>query len=174
MRELFDLSPTRYYQLLNDRTALQLQLQGFAASGDPEVREAVRNCFDAMWTTVSETTGLDAVTVKTFLAFGMLLDVGAALDVLDVDAPWADGNVGMYGKSYDGETQVSVAGLGDPEKTKYLKAIVPIASVAGQYEYSNMDGVPFAGQAALALERARARTAENDARDEAEDSWGKR
>ncbi len=31
-----------------------------------------------------------------------------------------------------------------------------------------------AEQAAAALDRARARTAENDARDEAEDSWGKR
>lgn len=90
-RTALALMGSRYYQLLNDRTALQLQLQGFAASGDPEVREAVRNCFDTMWTTVSETTGLDAVTVKAFLAFGMLLDVGAALDVLDVDAPWADG-----------------------------------------------------------------------------------
>ncbi len=29
-------------------------------------------------------------------------------------------------------------------------------------------------QAASALDRARARTAENDARDEAEDGWGKR
>ena len=42
---------------------------------------------------------------------------------------------------------------------------------------ANMDRLgPYtsAEQAATALERARARTAANDARDEAEDSWGKR
>jgi len=42
---------------------------------------------------------------------------------------------------------------------------------------ANMDRLgPYSSkeQAAAALERARARTAENDARDEAEDSWGKR
>lgn len=76
-------------------------------------------------------------------------DTARVIEYLGRDAPWTDGNVGMYGKSYDGETQVSVAGLGGEARTRYLKAIVPIASVAGQYEYSNMDGVPFAGQAAL-------------------------
>ena len=42
---------------------------------------------------------------------------------------------------------------------------------------ANMDRLgPYDSQeqATAALERARARTAENDARDEAEDSWGKR
>ncbi|MFP5372515.1 MAG: CocE/NonD family hydrolase, partial [Actinomycetes bacterium] len=64
-------------------------------------------------------------------------------------ADWSTGAVGMYGHSYDAETQLSVAGRGDRDRTKYLKAIVPSASVGGQYEYSYMDGVPFAGQAAL-------------------------
>jgi predicted acyl esterase len=76
-------------------------------------------------------------------------DTARVIEYLGRDAAWADGNVGMYGKSYDGETQVSTAGLGGAARTKYLKAIVPIESVGGQYEYSNMDGVPFAGQAAL-------------------------
>ncbi|HEX2087304.1 MAG TPA: CocE/NonD family hydrolase [Solirubrobacteraceae bacterium] len=76
-------------------------------------------------------------------------DAARVIEYLGRDAPWADGNVGMYGHSYDAETQVSVAGRGDPAKTRYLKAIVPSASVGGQYEYSHMDGVPYAGQAAL-------------------------
>jgi predicted acyl esterase len=76
-------------------------------------------------------------------------DTARVIEYLGRDASWSDGNVGMYGKSYDAETQVSTAGLGGAARTKYLKAIVPIASVGGQYEYSNMDGVPFAGQAAL-------------------------
>ena len=78
------------------------------------------------------------------------IDDGARIvEHLGRDAPWSNGSVGMYGISYDGETQISTAGLGDPEKTKYLKAIVPAASVSGQYEYSFFDGVPYAGQALL-------------------------
>ncbi|HTJ68642.1 MAG TPA: TetR/AcrR family transcriptional regulator [Actinospica sp.] len=80
-----------YDELLADRTALLLQLQGFAAASDPEVRDAVRDRFSRMWHTVADTTGLDPVTVKSFLAFGMLLNNGAALGVREVDEPWAAG-----------------------------------------------------------------------------------
>ncbi len=70
---------------------------------------------------------------------------GAAriIEYLGRDAPWSDGNVGSYGISYDGETQTSVAGLGNPKRTKYLKAIVPVAAIGGLYEWSYADGVPF-------------------------------
>jgi AcrR family transcriptional regulator len=81
----------QYYGLLTDRTSLLLQLQGFAACGDAEVRAAVRERFAHMWQTVADSTGLDSVTVKSFLAFGMLLNVGAALDVEGIDEPWAEG-----------------------------------------------------------------------------------
>ncbi|WP_433654126.1 TetR/AcrR family transcriptional regulator [Nocardia sp. CA-128927] len=81
----------QYFDLLADRTGLLLQLQGFAACGDPEVRDAVRECFARMWGTAEDGTGLEPVTVKTFLAFGMLLNAGAAMDVEQVDATWADG-----------------------------------------------------------------------------------
>ncbi len=81
----------QYYELLTDTTNLLLQLQGFAAAGDVEVRDAVRERFARMWDAVADTTGLDPVTIKSFLAFGMLLNAGAALDVGDVDEPWAHG-----------------------------------------------------------------------------------
>jgi len=80
-----------YDALLTDRTALLLQLQGFAAASEPEVREAVRTSFARMWHTVADVTGLDPVTVKSFLAFGMLLNNAAALELRDVDEPWAHG-----------------------------------------------------------------------------------
>lgn len=82
-------------------------------------------------------------------AANQIEDGARLVEYLGRDAPWTSGAVGMYGISYDGETQISVAGLGDKAKTKYLKAIVPAASVAGQYEYSHFDGVPYAGQALL-------------------------
>lgn len=80
-----------YDALLADRTSLLLQLQGFAAAGEPEVREAVRASFARMWHTVADVTGLDPVTVKSFLAFGMLLNNAAALELAEVDEPWARG-----------------------------------------------------------------------------------
>lgn len=81
----------QYNEMLADRTSLLLQLQGFAACGDPEVRDAVRAGFGRMWQVVAETTGLDPVTIKAFLAFGMLLNNGAALQVAELDEPWAQG-----------------------------------------------------------------------------------
>jgi AcrR family transcriptional regulator len=81
----------QYNELLADRTSLLLQLQGFAACGDPDVRDAVRTSFRRMWQTVAEVTGLDPVTVKAFLAFGMLLNNGAAIGVAELDEPWAAG-----------------------------------------------------------------------------------
>lgn len=81
----------RYNEMLADRTSLLLQLQGFAASGDPEVRDAVRDSFGRMWQAVAETTRLDPVTIKAFLAFGMLLNNGAALQIDDMEEPWAEG-----------------------------------------------------------------------------------
>lgn len=80
-----------YDAMLADRTALLLQLQGFAAASEPDVRDAVRGCLARMWDTVADVTGLDPVTVKSFLAFGMLLNNAAALELGEVDEPWARG-----------------------------------------------------------------------------------
>lgn len=56
-------------------------------------------------------------------------------------AEWSNGKVGMFGKSYDAETQLSAAVMAPP----HLATIVPVSSVSGQYEYSFYDGVPFTG-----------------------------
>ncbi len=85
------LMGSQYYELLADRTTLLLQLQGFAACGDSEVRDLVRARLAHMWNTVADTAGLDPVTVKSFLAFGMLLNNMAALDIDELDEPWAKG-----------------------------------------------------------------------------------
>src|SRR6202041_2403148 len=85
------LMGAHYYETLADRTILLLQLQGFAACGDAEVRDLVRTRLGRLWDTVAVTTGLDPVTVKSFLAFGMLLNNVAAHDVDQLDEPWATG-----------------------------------------------------------------------------------
>ncbi|HEY7010620.1 MAG TPA: helix-turn-helix domain-containing protein [Jatrophihabitantaceae bacterium] len=80
-----------YNAMLADRTTLLLQLQGFAAAaaGDDDVREAVRGSFGRLWQAVADTARLDPVTVKTFLAFGMLLNTNAALELTEIDDRWA-------------------------------------------------------------------------------------
>jgi AcrR family transcriptional regulator len=88
--DALSLMGAQYHESLADRTTLLLQLQGFAACGDSEVRDLVRSRIAHMWDTVAE-TGLDPVTVKSFLAFGMLLNNVAALDVGELDEPWAKG-----------------------------------------------------------------------------------
>lgn len=90
-RSALALMGAQYYELLADRTSLLLQLQGFAACGDGEVRDLVRERVARMWHTVADTSGLDPVTVKSFLAFGMLLNNVAALDVDGSGEPWAEG-----------------------------------------------------------------------------------
>jgi predicted acyl esterase len=76
-------------------------------------------------------------------------DGANVVEYLGKEAPWSNGRVGMYGASYDAETQISTAGLGDPKKTKYLKAIIPTASVGSQYDWNYMDGVPWTGATVL-------------------------
>ena len=52
---------------------------------------------------------------------------------------WSNGKVGMYGASYDAETQLTTAMLNPP----HLATIVPVASVSNQYEWSFYQGVPY-------------------------------
>jgi X-Pro dipeptidyl-peptidase len=79
-------------------------------------------------------------------AMAQIDDGARVVEYLGKDAPWTNGRVGMYGASYDAETQISTAGFGDPKKVKYLKAIIPTASVGSQYDWNFMDGVPWTGQ----------------------------
>ena len=74
---------------------------------------------------------------------GTIDDGARVIEYLGRDAPWSNGSVGMYGKSFPGGTQVSVAALGDPDKIRYLKAIVPTAPVVTWYDNNFQDGVPY-------------------------------
>lgn len=80
-----------YRRLVEDRTALLLHLQGYAACDDPDVRETVRTHFRQLWETVATLSGMDPLRVKIFLALGMLINNATAMDVLDLDEDWARG-----------------------------------------------------------------------------------
>src|SRR4029078_3387752 len=54
-------------------------------------------------------------------------------------ASWANGKVGMIGKSYDGTLANGVAATG----VKGLKTIVPVSAISSWYDYDRSQGIPF-------------------------------
>lgn len=78
-----------YRTLLSDRNFLLIQLQGFAASADPDIRDTVRRGYGRMWHTLQEASGAEPSTIKRFLALGMMLNAMAAMDLENFDESWA-------------------------------------------------------------------------------------
>jgi AcrR family transcriptional regulator len=78
-----------YMGLLKDRTRLRAQMQAYADCDDDEVREVVREGYGKLVEYVERVSGADAERVRDFFAFGMLLNVFAAMDLLDQPDPWA-------------------------------------------------------------------------------------
>lgn len=75
--------------VIEDRTRLLAQLQAYAASDDPDVREAIRSGFGSLHLFVETVSGLDPEAVARWFAAGMLLNVVAAMDVWGSREPWA-------------------------------------------------------------------------------------
>jgi len=78
-----------YHRLLDDRTLLLMQMQAYAACDDPEVRLAVREEFVRLVRFVQTASGAPDAAVRTWLAEGMLMNVGAAMDLGGVQEDWA-------------------------------------------------------------------------------------
>jgi hypothetical protein len=66
-------------------------MQGFAASADSEIRAYVRASYGEVVTDVARLAGVGPGEVWDFFAYGMLLNVVAALDLEEIadEAPWA-------------------------------------------------------------------------------------
>jgi AcrR family transcriptional regulator len=74
---------TVYFELLQSRRDLQLQLQAFAAATDPTLRPAIREGFVAVMSDVRRLLGGDANEAALFTARGMLFNILTALEVPD-------------------------------------------------------------------------------------------
>ena len=70
-----------YRRLMADENLLRCQLQGYAASSEPEIRDHMRAIYLRNFDTVRTLTGYDGATVARFFATGMLLNIGSALDL---------------------------------------------------------------------------------------------
>lgn len=75
--------------VIEDRTRLLAQLQAYAASDEPDVREAIRSGFGSLHLFVETVSGLDPEAVARWFAAGMLLNVVAAMDIWGSREPWA-------------------------------------------------------------------------------------
>jgi AcrR family transcriptional regulator len=73
-----------YVQLLADRHRLLFQMQAYAAAGDPEIREPVRERYGELVEEVTRLTGAGPEEVWRFFANGMLLNVIAALGLEEI------------------------------------------------------------------------------------------
>ncbi|MGH3028904.1 MAG: TetR/AcrR family transcriptional regulator, partial [Gaiellaceae bacterium] len=81
-----------YDQLLADREMLLGQMQMYAACSDPEIRDATRAGFAALFRYVEEVTGAETLRIRDFFAMGMLMNVAAAMDlpqICSTDDSWA-------------------------------------------------------------------------------------
>lgn len=80
----------RYIAMLADREMVLMQMQGFVASSDPEVRAVVQRRFGEIYRFI-ESLEPDHERVHAFLSTGMFLNVAAAIDlpaIVDTD-DWA-------------------------------------------------------------------------------------
>jgi AcrR family transcriptional regulator len=68
------------HELLPDRHALLMLMQGYVAVSDPEIREHVRRKYGEVISAVSELSGAPADEVWRFFATGMHLNIVTALD----------------------------------------------------------------------------------------------
>jgi AcrR family transcriptional regulator len=77
-----------YTKLLDDRTLLLMQMQAYAACGDEEIQLSTRAEYKRLWELIERLTGLPFQTIVDFFAVGMLMNVGAALNLPSVDERW--------------------------------------------------------------------------------------
>ncbi len=78
-----------YNGLIADRANLLAQLQMYAACDDPEIRKCARRGFRRLYNQVQAASGAGDADVARFFAMGMLCNVATALQLGEVDEPWA-------------------------------------------------------------------------------------
>jgi AcrR family transcriptional regulator len=71
-------------ELLTDRHALLMLMQGYAAVADPEIQEHVRRKYGEVVTEAARMSGAGPEEVWSFFATGMMLNVVTALDLAKI------------------------------------------------------------------------------------------
>ena len=79
--ELEDMGHAYVHELLEDRHALLMLMQGYAAVADPEIQAHVRDGYGEVVDEVGRLSGATPDEVWSFFATGMLLNIVTALDL---------------------------------------------------------------------------------------------
>ena len=88
-----ELMGNAYKRLLSDRDLLRVQLQAYAACGDEDVRQVVREEFAGLYELVKRESGASDEAIHQFFAEGMLLNVAAALELGGTPETWSLGRL---------------------------------------------------------------------------------
>jgi len=86
---VLDLMGEGYMRLLSDTDLLRVQLQAYAACGDDDVRDVVRQEFTELYSAVKRDSGASNEEIHHFFAEGMLLNVAAALELGGTPETWS-------------------------------------------------------------------------------------
>ena len=78
-----------YHRILDDRELLLMQMQAYVACHDEEIRDVVRDEMLRLVNFVQSASGAPEEAIREWLAYGMLMNVVAAMDLTEVDADWA-------------------------------------------------------------------------------------
>lgn len=92
-RRLQEISVS-YADVLAQRDLLLIQLHAAAASTEPAIRQAVREGFASIVELLRELSGADDAAIQQVMAVGMLSNFIAAMDIEELDEPWARTLVG--------------------------------------------------------------------------------
>jgi AcrR family transcriptional regulator len=85
--ELHAMGRAYVNELLPDRHAILMLMQGYAAVLDPEIQEHVRRRYGGVVSEVARLAGAGPEEIWSFCATGMLLNIVAALDLEQSDHP---------------------------------------------------------------------------------------
>jgi AcrR family transcriptional regulator len=77
-----------YVTLIADRRYLDIQLQAYAATDDPQIRQVVQEGFGRLVIEIVRHTDANPAQLAEFLGRGMLLNVAAAMGVADQQTGW--------------------------------------------------------------------------------------
>lgn len=86
---ILDAMGAAYAELIADRDLLMLQVHAQAATGNPEIADAVRRGISRVTSYASSRSRAEPAQVQRFLAFGQLCHLLTTVDVFDVDEAWA-------------------------------------------------------------------------------------
>jgi AcrR family transcriptional regulator len=77
-----------YCELLENRPKLMMQMQAYAACGDPDVRDTVRRCYEHLYREVRDMAGAEPHQMREWFSVGMFLNVMSAMDAPNVKGAW--------------------------------------------------------------------------------------